>query len=93
MNEKLSMLIAAARKNPDLKRRLFKSRESAEPVLELCRIATDEGIPLTIEELLGADRSTRTIYSRAVTAGLHIPLSFTMTRTRCYLRRYRYKIE
>ena len=54
MNEKLSMLIAAARKNPDLKRRLFKSRESAEPVLELCRIATDEGIPLTIEELLGA---------------------------------------
>ena len=76
MNEKLSMLIAAARKNPDLKRRLFKSRESAEPVLELCRIATDEGIPLTIEELLGAGQEYADNLLKSCKGGATYPFEF-----------------
>ncbi len=53
MNELMLELLRKARSDESLKQKLIDTQNSAEPMAEFCRIATEAGFEMTVGDLLG----------------------------------------
>ncbi len=51
-SEKLEKLLAIAQSDRELKKRLLATRESANPVADFCKIATDMGLALSVMDII-----------------------------------------
>lgn len=48
----LSLLLQKAKANPDLRERILKTAKAADPLDEFCAIASSEGFPVTIGDII-----------------------------------------
>jgi len=69
MNESLNSLLAAAGKDPELKKRIMMTRNSSNPVSALCELSTAEGFPVTATELINYGEESCAAMLRSVNGG------------------------
>ncbi|MCR5558680.1 MAG: hypothetical protein K6F75_14110 [Butyrivibrio sp.] len=52
ITEKLDELLEKATKNADLRRKLLDTRASANPLADFCTIASDNGFPMSVMDIV-----------------------------------------
>lgn len=52
ITEMLEQLIEKAKTNSDLKEKLLNTRNSANPITDFCEIATKEGFPMSVMDIV-----------------------------------------
>lgn len=76
MNEKLQMLLAAARRDGDLKRKLKLTRTLEKPYAEFCVIANEYGCPITVEELISCGQEYADNMLKSCNGGATYPFEY-----------------
>ena len=74
MEEKLSELLNAARKDNALRMRLLATREAPDPLLAFCEEAGKAGIPITIGELAAIGEEYASNLHKSVNGGAEYPM-------------------
>ena len=52
ITEMLDMLLDKASRNPQLKDRLLKTQESTNPLSDFCKIANENGLPMSVMDII-----------------------------------------
>ena len=74
MEEKLSALLTAARKDDALRARLLATREAKDPLLAFCQEAEKAGSPITIGELVAIGEEYASNLHKSVNGGAEYPM-------------------
>lgn len=69
MNDSILRIQEDARKNENLRQKLISTENSADPMFEFCKIATENGYPLTVGELFSMGEDCRDSMLRSVNGG------------------------
>lgn len=69
ITEKLDELLAKAANNPDLKKMLFSTRNSQSPLSDFCRIAADNGITISVMDIVNHGEEFYTEIKRSTNGG------------------------
>lgn len=69
MNDSLTMLLEKAKKDKELRDRIYATREDKSPVNALCVLATEEGFPITAPELIYDGEESCAAMLRSVNGG------------------------
>lgn len=74
MNPSLDKLLKLALENPDLKAQLLATRQAEDPLDEFCRIACDNGCPITIGELFTLNQTLLDNLLKSTNGGATYPI-------------------
>lgn len=70
----LSKIIAAARANPEFKRKLIETKKAADPTDALCRLCCEYGYELSIGDLFAAGEEYNDNLRKSVNGGATDPI-------------------
>ena len=76
MNETLSKLLEAARKDPVLKEKLLQTRRDKDPMDSFCKLATELGYPITIGELVAMGENFCDDWLISINGGATYPIEY-----------------